>query len=86
MTKTPAVKKIYSEETIEYYYDDYMNLKHDNLLEDEKIKALLDKNENKKKMSNLIFRCCKDESRELTDLEKQKILALNAGAIHKVAY
>ena len=86
MTKTPAVKKIYSKETIEYYYDDYMNLKHDNLLEDEKIKQLLDKNENKKKMSNLIFRRCKDESRELTDLEKQKILTLNAGAIHKVAY
>lgn len=63
-----------------------MNLKFDHEIKDEKIKELLDKNENKKKLSNLIFRRCKDESRELTNLEKQKILSLNNGAIHKIAY
>lgn len=63
-----------------------MNLKFDHKIQDEKIKELLDKNENKKKLSNLIFRRCKDESRELTDLERQKILSLNTGAINKVAY
>ena len=59
-----------------------MRFRTDLDLSDKEIDKFFKNMNNHLKISNLIFRRCKDENRELNKDEISKILALNMGAVH----
>lgn len=62
-----------------------MMLRTDLDLSDQQIDGIFKANYNKMKISNMIFRLCKDENRKPNQDERTKIMALNSGAVHSLA-